>query len=262
MLSKIFILIPVLNESGNIPLLIDSLHHLCLELQNQYGVQIFLIDDGSQDDTAALATRVSGDVGINLEVIRHDVNQGPGKAFGTGFSHILPFLHENDLILTMEGDNTSRMNLVKQMLTRLSEGFDAVFASPYMYGGQILNTSAYRVFLSTVGNLLVKEVLGINGILTASSFFRIYRAKTITHLQTVYGPEILERTGFECMVEMTMKMINLQMTISEVPLVLDTKLRVGKSRMKITRTILGYFQLFQLKYKWKIQAEQRVTFNG
>lgn len=237
-------------------MLIDSLHNLCVELQNQYRVLIFLIDDGSQDNTAALATGVSSDIGIDLEVIRHEMNQGPGKAFGTGFSHIIPLFHENDLILTMEGDNTSRLNLVKQMLTRMNEGFDAVFASPYMYGGQILHTSAYRVFLSAVANLLVKEILGINGIFTASSFFRLYRVPTITHLQSVYGPEILERTGFECMVEMTMKMINMKITISEVPLVLDTKLRVGKSRMKIMRTILGYFELFQLKNKWKIRAKK------
>jgi dolichol-phosphate mannosyltransferase len=70
-------------------------------------------------------------------------------------------------------------------------------------------------------------------------------------LQAVYGSEIVERRGFECMVEMTMKMINLQLTISEVPLVLDTKARVGRSRMKIMRTIRGYLLLWASRGKWR-----------
>jgi dolichol-phosphate mannosyltransferase len=105
--------------------------------------------------------------------------------------------------------------------------------------------------------LLIKELLGINGILTASSFFRLYRATALKRLQAVYGPEILERNGFECMVEMTIKMINLQITISEVPMVLDTKLRVGKSRMKVARTIVGYLSLWSSKKIWKALADER-----
>jgi dolichol-phosphate mannosyltransferase len=136
------------------------------------------------------------------------------------------------------------------MLTRLDEGFDVIFASPYMYGGKIINTSVYRIFLSSVANLFIKELLGIHGILTVSSFFRLYRTPALKKLQAVYGPEIVERRGFECMVEMTMKMINLQITISEVPMILDTHARVGKSRMKITKTIRGYFSLWLLKSKW------------
>jgi dolichol-phosphate mannosyltransferase len=260
--DRLFILIPVVNEAGNIPRLVASLKALSDELQNRFDVQIFVVDDGSQDNTSGLAKQDASDSGIRLEVLRHELNQGPGKAFGTGFRHLSSLLQNEDLVLTIEGDNTSRLDLVKEMLTRLNEGFDVVFASPYMYGGQILNTSTYRIILSTVANLFIKELLGISGILTVSSFFRLYRAPALKRLQAVYGSEIVERRGFECMVEVTMKMINLQMTISEVPLVLDTKARVGKSRMKIIRTIRGYLSLWASRARWQALASARKEHHG
>jgi len=250
LLKKLFILIPVLNEAGNIPRLIEGLRILFTELQNKFDVHVFLVDDGSQDHTSELAKQSAEHAGVPLTVLRHETNQGPGKAFATGFRHLITLITDNDLVLTMEGDNTSRLELVNQMLIRLTEGFEVIFASPYAYGGKIVNTSAYRVFLSSIANLFIKELLGIHGLLTVSSFFRLYRAPVLKKLQARYGPEIVERRGFECMVEMTMKMINLQVTISEVPMVLDTHARVGKSRMKILKTIRGYLSLWFLKRKW------------
>ncbi len=93
-----------------------------------------------------------------------ETNLEPGKAFQTGFTHLFPLLQEGDLVLTIEGDNTSRLELVKQMLTRMGEGYQVIFASPYLYGGAIVNTSAFRVFLSAVANLFVKEMLGLHGL--------------------------------------------------------------------------------------------------
>jgi dolichol-phosphate mannosyltransferase len=252
---RIFIVIPVLNEAGNIPRLMDSLTTLSNELKNKYEVRIVLIDDGSQDQTSALAKKSAIDLNLNLEILRHEHNLGPGRAFGTGFKFLATQLTQDDLVITMEGDNTSRIELIKQMLHRLEEDFDVIFASPYLYGGRIINTSVYRVFLSSMANLLIKELLGIQGILTASSFFRLYKTAALKKLQSVYGPEIIERAGFECMVEMLIKMVNLQMTISEVPLLLDTHARVGKSRMKIMRTIRGYLALWFLKRRWKRMCE-------
>ncbi len=249
-MSKLFLLIPVLNEAGNIPRLMEALKSLSIRLKNKFDLYILLVDDGSRDNTSQLAKESAVESGLLLTVLRHETNQGPGQAFATGFCHLASSWEDNDLVLTMEGDNTSRLELVEQMLVRLGEGFEVVFASPYMYGGKIVNTSAYRIFLSSVANLFIKELLGIHGILTVSSFFRLYRAPALKKLQAAYGPEIVERSGFECMVEMTMKMVNLQITISEVPMVLDTHARVGKSRMKILKTIRGYLNLWFLKRKW------------
>jgi dolichol-phosphate mannosyltransferase len=254
-MSQLFVLIPVLNEAGNLARLVEGLRVLSMEVRDQFDVHVLLVDDGSQDNTSELAKQHAAKAKVQLTVLRHEINQGPGKAFATGFCHLVALLQDqDDLVMTMEGDNTSRLELVKQMLVRLNEGYDVIFASPYAYGGKIVNTSAFRIFLSSMANLFIKELLGIHGLLTVSSFFRLYRAPAFQKLQAVYGPGIVERRGFECMVEMTMKMMNLQITISEVPMILDTQARVGKSRMKILKTIRGYVSLWFYKKKWLEKA--------
>ncbi len=253
---RLFIVVPVLNEAGNLSRLSGSLSALNQEFSDRFSLRVILVDDGSTDNTSELAKQAAAESGFALEILRHETNLGPGKAFSTAFVHLSSTLRENDLVLTIEGDNTSRLELVRQMLTRMNEGYDTIFASPYMYGGQIVNTSAFRVFLSAMANLFVKESLGLHGLLTVSSFFRLYKAATLKHLQRCYGAGIVERAGFECMVEMAMKMVFCGISISEVPMVLDTKARVGKSRMKIMRTIRGYLTLWFHKRGWQRQAER------
>jgi hypothetical protein len=49
-------------------------------------------------------------------------------------------------------------------------------------------------------------------------------------------------------------MIYLQITISEVPMLLDTSLRAGKSKMNVMRTIRGYIALGRHTGRWRARA--------
>lgn len=257
---NLFIIIPVYNEAKNIGCLLECLATFALEIRDRYCVKTVLVDDGSQDETEQLAKQFAAR--FPLVVLRHHENQGPGRAFGTGFRELAGKLSDRDVVVTMEGDNTSRIELIRQMLHRMEEGFDVILASPYLYGGAIVHTSVFRVFLSGIANLCVKDLLGIHGIFTVSSFYRMYTVSLLKRLQITYGPEIVERHGFECMTEMLMKMIYLDARISEVAMVLDTKLRMGKSRMKILKTIRGYYALWKLQGKWKEMAMSSGAFRS
>lgn len=248
-MRNLFVIVPVYNEEPNIPRLFDAFRSLVSEFGEQFLVSFILVDDGSQDKTVECA-RASGS-GLRLEVLPHLVNKGPGAAFGTAFESLAGKLGESDWVITMEGDNTSRHELIRQMLTRTDEGFDVVLASPYMYGGGFTQTSFLRKLLSGGANLLVKDLLDIQGILTVSSFFRLFRGSAILRMQRVFSPGIVERPGFESMVEMVMKMTMLRLSISEVAMQLDSSRRLGKSKMKILRTIRGYLTLWSRKRDWQ-----------
>jgi len=155
----------------------------------------------------------------------------------------------------MEGDNTSRVELLARMFVRSREGYEVVLASPYQYGGGIIHTSPWRIFLSHGANGFLKGFLGLHGILTMSSFFRLHRGSAIVRLQDCYGPGIIERCGFEGIVEMLIKMTLLNTTICEVPMILDTSRRIGRSKMKIPRTIRGYLSLVPGRPRWAREAE-------
>jgi dolichol-phosphate mannosyltransferase len=246
--ERVHIVVPVFNEAPNIPTLFAGFRDLEGELGSRFGVEYVLVDDGSSDDTVAVARREAS--GLGLTVLEHGHNRGPGAAFATAFAHLGERLREGDWVITMEGDNTSRHSLIRQMFTRAEEGFDVVLASPYMYGGGFTQTSFLRKFLSSGANLVVKDLLDIQGILTVSSFFRLYRAAALLRMQRVFGPGIVERVGFESMVEMVMKMVMLRLAISEVAMQLDSSLRKGKSKMKVVRTIFGYLSLWRCKAAW------------
>lgn len=247
-----FVIVPAFNEAENMPRLMAAFRELQTEFGGGMDLKFVMVDDGSSDGTAQTAKNLSE--AISLTVLSHPRNMGPGTAFATAFSHIADTLADDDWVCTIEGDNTSRHELIRQMLTRTKEGYEVILASPYMYGGGITQTTAMRLMLSHVANAFVKEFLGIHGVITMSSFFRIYRGSAVKRLQKHYGPGIVERAGFESMVEMVMKMLFLKLTISEVPMLLDTSRRAGKSKMKIIRTIRGYLTLLSDKNRWRRMA--------
>lgn len=256
---SLFIVVPVLNEAGNMGRLMKSFQEIAVQFGDKFQVRFIMVDDGSTDGTAELARSLAGN--LSFEVLVHEVNRGPGAAFATAFSRLASLMVAGDLVVTTEGDNTSRLELLDQMMTRIREGFDVVLASPYLYGGGILNTATHRVLLSHVANLLVKETLGLHGIATMSSFFRLYRAEILLRLQSCYGPGIVERTGFESMIEMLLKITYLRAGISEVAMTLDTSQRVGKSKMKVVRTALSYLTLWKHRPAWQMQAAPGVALN-
>ena len=246
-------MVPVFNEALNIATLFEAFVKLRKQLEDQFSLQYILIDDGSDDETAITAKQKAGE--LDLIILQHEKNIGPGAAFATGFTYLAQHMEEQDWVITMEGDNTSRYELIKQMLTRSQEGFDIVLASPYIYGGGIKQTTFFRKLLSSGANLVVKDLLGIQGVLTVSSFFRLYRAKALINMQRIFGPGILERTGFESMVEMIMKIAMLKLPLSEIAMELDSSLRKGKSKMKFLRTIKGYLVLWSYKKEWLKKLE-------
>jgi len=249
---RLYVVIPALDEAPNLERLFHDLAAAeRVAASHDLAFHTVLVDDGSTDGTADVAVRAADAEGVGLTIVRHECRSGPGRAFASGFAAIEERLDEQDYVLTLESDNTSRLELLDVMLRRSSEGYDAVFASPYTYGGGIVGATRARTFLSHIANSFVKAFLDIRGLMTVSSFYRLYRGSTIRRLQRDYGVGIVERRGFESMVELALKMIYLRMSISEVPMLLDSGRRVGKSKMRITRTALGYVALFRHKRRWR-----------
>lgn len=255
----LYVAVPVLNEAGNMPRLMAALNETRQHFSDAYDVRILMIDDGSTDDTSAAARAEAAKYGFesSIDVLRHAVNRGPGAAFGTAFESVRERLQPADWVLTIEGDNTSRLELVRQMVTRAQEGFDVVLASPYLYGGAIIHTSAFRMLISHIANGVIKGALGLRGIATMSSFFRLHRGAAILRLQEHYGARIVERQGFESMIEMLLKFSYVPASISEVAMTLDTSRRVGKSKMRVVRTALGYLTLMKDKARWRAAMKAR-----
>ena len=224
--------VPVLNEELNVAGLVSRLTG-ALEPFAPY--RIVFVDDGSTDGTANVLRKVDP----RVEVLTHPRNLGPGASFRTGFGHILKTLQATDLVLTLEGDGTSDLAILARMIGRIrNENDDIVLASCYLFGGGIRGTAAHRVGLSHIANALMKQTLGLSGLATLSSFFRLYQGSAILRLRESFGARMFETDGFESQVEILHLAAKLRLRISEVPMVLDGSRRLGASKMKIFRTSL------------------------
>lgn len=245
----VYVIAPVLNEEPNMQGLMQSWKELASEL-NEFTFKFILVDDGSNDGTGEAARKAGS--GMELTVLRHEVNKGPGYAFGTGFEYLAEKLKPEDIVVTIEGDNTSRISTLKIMLGRITrENVDVAFASVHAYGGGIVNTAGWKIIASHLSSGLTKIFLNIRGIHTFTSFFRAYQGYVILTLQKAYGKRILEFPGFECMIELLKKIIIHQYSISEVPMNLDTSMRKGKSKLKAFKTARKYFSVFYVAKKWE-----------
>lgn len=237
----IHVVIPVLDEAGNVESLLASVTARLEPLGLSY--RIVIVDDGSTDGTADLFRAAAGR-GVPVGVVSHGRNLGPGAAFRTGFLHVLETAQPLDLVVTLEGDQTSDPRVLPRMLHRVwEEGDDIVLASCYLYGGGIVGTNMHRVGLSHLANGLMKKALGLSGLSTLSSFYRVYQASALFALVARYGDAFITTSGFECMVEVLYRAAQLRLRISEVPMVLDGSRRAGRSKMRVMRTSLAYLRL-------------------
>src|SRR5256886_12043775 len=79
---EISAVMPAYNEEANLE---QSVGRMATALQTfTRGFEIIVVDDGSQDGTAALLDRLKA-AHPNLRVIRHPVNRGYGAALRSGF---------------------------------------------------------------------------------------------------------------------------------------------------------------------------------
>jgi len=237
----LYLVIPVFNESANVDKLCNSLIDLKRLVHNVFKTSFIVVNDGCSDDT--VPRFLSNNLGDSLVILSHEVNRGPGAAFGTAFAYLADIIDDHDWILTMEGDNTSQLELFRAMLEKSRQGAEVILASPYAPGGKMSHVALHRLFLSHAANTLARLILGLQGIHTLSSFYRLHSGHVIKKLQHYYGARIIESSGFECAVEMLLKLSRSNAKLVEVPMKLDFSNRKGKTKMRILRTIRGYIKL-------------------
>jgi glycosyltransferase involved in cell wall biosynthesis len=112
------VLIPVLNEAGNMRPLLEKLAGDLAPLGRS--CEILVVDDGSTDGTfdevRALAPSIRG-----LRGIRFRRNYGKSAALSTGFAEA-----RGAVVITMDGDLQDDSAEIPRLLAKLAEGYDLV----------------------------------------------------------------------------------------------------------------------------------------
>ena len=244
-MPTIWLALPAYNEERSLPALLERCVPVARTLADAGSrLAVLVVDDGSRDGTIEAARPFAAR--LALEVIPHGVNRGLGAALRTGLMAALARASEDDLIATMDADNTHDPGLIPEMTSRLAnQRADLVIASRYAAGGREIGLSPLRRVLSRGASFLLTTLTRVPGARDYTCGYRLYRASTLRRAAAAWGERLIEEAGFTCMAEVLLKLGRGGARVTEAPLVLRYDLKEGASKMKMTRTIARYFELIR-----------------
>jgi dolichol-phosphate mannosyltransferase len=231
--SKVLVVLPAYNEEANIGKLLARIDRSMQESNLPY--EIIVVDDGSRDRTREILEEYAAK--LPLAICVHPVNQGLGAAIRDGLSGAAERAHDDDIIVTMDADETHSPGLILRMTRMIHEGFDVVIASRYQPGARVVGLSLSRTLISVGASCLFRIVFPTPGVRDYTCGYRAYRASVLKTAMEQYGSAFVDQAGFQCMVDILLKLRRLDVVFGEVPMLLRYDFKGGQSKMKVFQTI-------------------------
>jgi glycosyltransferase involved in cell wall biosynthesis len=193
---EVTIVVPAFNEAGTIETVIERLRRL------PFALQIIVVDDGSEDGTAAIVERLDG-----VELVRHERNQGKGAALRSGFAQA-----RGRIIVIQDADLEYDPVDIPELVAPIRSGVaDAVFGSR-LIGGR---PQRAHLFWHKVGNRALSLLTNVLYNTTLSDMETGYKAFTLEVLRAI---EPLYESDFRIEPELTAKICRGRFRIYEVPI--------------------------------------------
>jgi dolichol-phosphate mannosyltransferase len=235
--GRAHVVLPAYNEAVALPSLFGRL----AEVARTEELTVWVVDDGSSDDTAAAAE--NGAPGLDVRLVRHMVNRGLGQAVWSGLRAALVDADQDDIVVVMDADDTHDPALIPRLRAEISRGADVVICSRFVGGGDDTSAPLGRRLLSRSAAVLFRRALRVDGVRDFTSGFRAYRVGLLDRATRHWGERLIEEEGFACMVELLLKLRHHEPVISEVPLHLRYDRKPGASKLRLGRTVLQYLRL-------------------
>jgi dolichol-phosphate mannosyltransferase len=238
--SKVWLVLPALNEENSLPPLLARIEEAMFEADLDY--RIVFVDDGSTDGTAQIMANAADR--LDATTVTHDTNLGLGAAIRDGLLEAARQAEPRDIIVTLDSDNTHTPDLILRMVRLVREGHDVVIASRYRPGSRIRGVPMLRRILSRVASMLLRVVFPTPGIRDYTSGFRAYRAEVMQQVVKNTGPSFFDQDGFQVMIDILLKLRRRgDLIFGEVPLILRYDLKADASKMDVSATIVNTLKL-------------------
>jgi glycosyltransferase involved in cell wall biosynthesis len=217
---KLVIYLPALNESATIGAVLDGIPW---RLDGITEIRKIVIDDGSTDDTAAVASY------HGAKVVRHQTNLGTGKGFVSGVSAALAV--GADIVASMDADGQFRGQDLATMLAPLLDGSaDVVLCSRFKDPHGLVGSMPWQ---KRFGNELLTKMVNVissRHFTDVSCGFRAFTREAALHVD-IYS-------DYEYIHESLLNWSRYGFRIREVSVPVLAERAVGDSRMM--RSILRY----------------------
>src|SRR5947208_5382280 len=142
------IVVPLYNEAGGLAVLHGRLINLARTLKARYGLtsEVVYVDDGSADNTLAIARTLGADA-LDIQVVSLSRNFGKEAALMAGLDHA-----RRGAILFMDGDGQHPPDLVEKLVSHwIDDGYDVVYtAKAHRDNESFLRRQAVRGFYALI----------------------------------------------------------------------------------------------------------------
>ncbi|MEZ4804908.1 MAG: glycosyltransferase family 2 protein [Bacteroidia bacterium] len=231
---KVLVVLPAYNEEENIGELLSQIQY-ALEQDSKINYKVFVVNDGSVDNTQAIAEEMSKSMPI--EVLLHEVNQGLGATIRDGLYRAVQYSGKNDIIITMDADATHNPGLILRLIRMIMEGHDVVIASRFQPGARVIGLVWHRKLLSYLASIIFRITYPIKGVRDYTCGYRAIRADVLKNAMDEYGDRFVDQDGFQCLVDILLKLRKRKLLFGETPLILRYDQKGGMSKMNVSRTI-------------------------
>jgi dolichol-phosphate mannosyltransferase len=229
----IYFLMPAYNEETEIGPRLRNIAGLMA--QKGFPFEIWVVNDGSDDQTVKIVDEVSREIPVHL--IHHQRNQGIGVAFLNGLKELVKIVRDDDVIITLDADNTHNLKTVEFMIKRIDEGYEVVIGSCFTTGGMMIGVPLLRYILSYISNLSYRLMFHVKGIRTYTGFYRAHTGAAIKIAFEKFGDHLIEVKGFAAMAELLIKFRQIPLFMTEVPMIIRYDLKGRASKMRVLATV-------------------------
>jgi hypothetical protein len=214
-MASLSVVIPAYNEEGGIAAIARRVLAVAGDLREVgvHELEVLVVDDGSQDQTADAASRVEG-----VRLVRHERNRGYGAALKTGFHQAT-----GDLIGFLDADGTYPPERFPALCALALDGADLVI------GSRMAGADSQMPFTRRIGNLFFAGLLSLLGpkrVTDSASGMRVFKRDILERLYPL--PDGLNLTPV-----MSVRALHEGIRTAEVPISYNE--RVGRSKLSIVR---------------------------
>jgi dolichol-phosphate mannosyltransferase len=236
---KVLLALAAYNEERGLPRVLERFRQEVAA--SGYSAQVVVVDDGSTDGTGRVIEEWSSV--LPIELIRHPGNRGLGESIQDALNLAVRLAVPQDVIVSMDADNSHSPELIGEMVRRIEEGNDVVIASRYRPGARVVGLGRFRHLMSYGARFLFQVLFPIAGVRDYTCAFRAYRARIVQEAFQAYDGQLATERGFASMAEILLKLRRLGARMCEVPMVLRYDRKGGSSKMKIPATIVATLRL-------------------
>lgn len=205
---KVFIQVPCLNEEATLPLVLESIPK---KIKNVDEIEILIIDDGSTDNTVAVAKAH----GVT-HFVRHTRNMGLARSFRDGIDYALK--HGADIVVNTDGDNQYPQARIADLVQPIiAKTADIVIADRQT--SKIEHFSLFKKLMQRFGSWVVNKAAG-TALPDAASGFRAYSRHSLYRLNVI--------TEFSYCMETIIQAGNKRLRIASIPVETNAKTRESR----------------------------------